>query len=180
MLVKGIGSHCPKARRRILVYAVWVDEELEPAKCQAIITLLNAGLCLALVPVALQLCVFIPLSPASCSLLDVRASWSGSTSVNILLQSWDSSSLCAASSCSLRHLHWLKTLSHTKKGSPLIVSTAKCGMLYSIYLNIIYAHWHRSGSALEYQSLTTTEEENSDSETFQQPDSNSYYDVTHL
>lgn len=92
-------------------------------KYQAIITLLNAGLCLALVPVALQLCVFIPLSVASCFLSDVCAIWSGSTSVDILLQSWDSSSLCTASLCAPRHLPWLKTLCHTKKGSLLIVST---------------------------------------------------------
>lgn len=124
-------------------------------KCQAIIILFNAGLCLALVPVALQLCVFIPLSPASCSLSDVCAIWSGSTSVDILLQSWDSSSLCTASLCAPRHLPWLKTLYHTKKGSPLIVSTAKCGMLCCIYLNIIYVHWDRCGSALEYQIATT-------------------------
>lgn len=62
-----------------------------------------------------------------------------------------------------------------KKGSLFIVSTAKCSMLCSIYLNIIYAYWHRCGSALEYPSATTTEEE-----AFQQPDSNSYYDVSHL
>lgn len=77
-----------------------------------------------------------------------------------------------------RHLPWLKTLSYKKKkkkGSLFIVSTAKCSMLCSIYLNIIYAYWHRCGSALEYQSATTTEEE-----AFQQPDSNSYYDVSHL
>lgn len=53
-------------------------------------------------------------------------------------------------------------------------------MFCSIYLNIIYAHWHRCGSALEYQSATTTEEENSNSETFQQPDNNSYSDVRQL
>lgn len=124
MLVKGKGSHCPWARRRVLVYAVWADEELRLAKCQAIITLLNAGLCLALVPFALQLCLFIPLSCASCSLSDVRAIWSGSTSVDILLQSWDSSSLCTASLCASRHLPWLNTLSYTKKGNPLIASTS--------------------------------------------------------
>lgn len=54
-------------------------------------------------------------SPASCSLSDVGAIWSGSTSGDILLQSWDSSSLCAASLSAPRHLPWLKTLSHKKK-----------------------------------------------------------------
>lgn len=167
MLVKGKASHCSRAHRQVLAYAVWIDEELGPAKCQAIIMLLNAGMFLALVPVALQLCVLIPLSPASCSLSDVTAIWSGSTSVDILLQSWDSSFLCTASLCTPRHLPWLKILSHAKKDSLLIVSAAKCGMLCSIYLNIIYAHWHRCGSALEYQSATTAEKENTDSETFQ-------------
>lgn len=44
-----------RARRQVLVYAMWVDEEPGPAKCQAILVLLKAGLCLAHVPVPLQL-----------------------------------------------------------------------------------------------------------------------------
>lgn len=47
-----------------------------------------------------------------------------------------------------------------KKGSPLIVSTAKWDMLCRICLNIIYAHRHRRASALKYQGATT-EEDNS-------------------
>lgn len=44
--------------------------------------------------------VSIPASPASRSVSDVCAIWSGSTSVDILVQSRDSGSLCAARLCS--------------------------------------------------------------------------------
>lgn len=81
--------------------------------------------------------VFSLLSLASRSVSDVSAIWSGSTSVDILLQSRESSSFCVVSHCPPRHLPWFKTLSHAKKGSPLFVSIAKCDMLYSILKNII-------------------------------------------
>lgn len=54
--------------------------------------------------------------------------------------------------------HGLNHFNHAKEASPLIVSTAKYGMLCSICWNIVYSYWLRCGFAWEYQSAPTEEE----------------------
>lgn len=121
MLVKGKGGHCP-LRPAGMFWAKRSESMWNrgPAKCPATLASLNAGLGLALVLVPIQFCVSLSLCLQHLPLSQIYMPSGLAPHLWIsCLQSPDSSTLCAATLCALRHLPWLKSLYPCKRGKPI-------------------------------------------------------------